>query len=177
MRSPVKFMPTLAVGALLVLAGAATSFADQTGTATPEDTITVSLWDKGPDSATPDDAHPMGFGAKGAMDNMSMAMLGIKVDKSEVPAGLVTFNVTNTSKDMIHEMIVIPEPADGSTPSYDAANYQINEDAAGHMGEVSELDPGKGGTLTLDLKPGKYLIACNIPAHFMNGMWAEITVH
>jgi uncharacterized cupredoxin-like copper-binding protein len=52
----------------------------------------------------------------------------------------------------------------------------VDEDAAGHLGEVSELDPGASGTLTIDLKPGKYVLFCNLPAHFMNGMWTEITV-
>lgn len=136
-------------------------------------TINVSLWDKGPDSATPDDAHPMGLGSGG---DMSMAMLGVKVDEATVAAGKVTFSVTNDSKDIVHEMIVAPEPADGQVLPYLKDQFKVDEDAAGHLGEVSELEPGKKGELTLDLKPGKYILFCNIPAHFMNGMWVEITV-
>ena len=136
-------------------------------------TVNVSLWDKGPDSATPDDAHPMGYGVAG---DMSMAMLGVKVDHATVPAGTVNFQVTNASKDIVHEMILSPLPANGSTLPYVASDYKVNEDAAVHLGEVSELDPGKTGALTVDLSPGKYILFCNIPAHFMNGMWTVITV-
>ena len=35
------------------------------------------------------------------------------------------------------------------------------------LGEVSELDPGKSGTLTLTIKPGKYLLVCNVPGHYV----------
>ena len=152
--------------------GSVAAFAAQTTTTGA--TITVTLWDKGTDSATPDDAHPMGFGTKGA--DMAMAMLGVKTDVATVPAGNVTFNVTNGSKDIVHEMILSPLPADGSGMPYVAADYKVDEDAAGHLGEVSELEVGKTGSLTLDLKPGKYILFCNIPAHFMNGMWTVVTV-
>ena len=44
------------------------------------------------------------------------------------------------------------------------------------LGEVSELDPGKSGTLTLKLDPGTYMLFCNIPGHYMAGMWTTVTV-
>jgi uncharacterized cupredoxin-like copper-binding protein len=50
------------------------------------------------------------------------------------------------------------------------------EEAAGHLGEVAELDPGAGGSLTLTLPPGKYVLACNLPGHFDSGMWTVLTV-
>lgn len=159
-----NFAAVLALGATTALSTAA--FADST--------VNITLWDKGPDSATPDDAHPMGMGAKA---DMAMAMLGVKADVTTVPAGKVTFVVTNGSKDIVHEMIVSPAPADGKLMPYMADMLKVDEDGAGHLGEVSELEPGKGGALTLDLKPGKYVLFCNIPAHFMNGMWTEITVN
>jgi uncharacterized cupredoxin-like copper-binding protein len=104
-------------------------------------------------------------------------MLGVKADVTSVPAGNVTFQVTNSSKDIVHEMILSPAPADGKLMPYMADMAKVDEDGAGHLGEVSELNPGQGGALTLDLKPGKYVLFCNIPSHFMNGMWTEITVN
>lgn len=135
--------------------------------------VQVTLWDKGPDSATPDDAHPMGMGSNG---DMAMAMVGVKTNVATVPAGTVTFEVKNGSKDIVHEMILSPLPADGKPLPYVVADYKVDEDAAKHLGEVSELEPGKSGKLTVDLKPGKYILFCNIPAHYMNGMWTVITV-
>ncbi len=156
----------LAAGLYLALSGM--SFAAQVST------VNVTLWDKGPDSATPNDAMPMGMGSPGA--NMAMAPLGLKLNATSVRAGKVTFAATNASKDIVHEMILSPLPADGKPLPYLAADYKVNEEAAGYLGEVSELDPGKSGALTVDLKPGKYIVYCNIPAHFMNGMWTIVTV-
>nr|WP_281015688.1 sulfocyanin-like copper-binding protein [Mesorhizobium sp. M00.F.Ca.ET.216.01.1.1] len=41
------------------------------------------------------------------------------------------------------------------------------------------MDTGKaiqGAALRLDLKPGTYLLFCNIPGHFTSGMWTIFTV-
>lgn len=135
--------------------------------------VTVTLWDKGPYSATPDDAPPMGYGPNG---DMKMAMLGVKADVYTEPAGTVTFQVTNASKDIVHKMILMPMSADSNPLPYVKNELRVDEDVAGHLGEVSELDPGKSGALTVDLTPGKYILFCTIPAHFMNGMRTVITV-
>ena len=165
------YKPAPTLGATLLAAGLALGLFS--GPSLASDTVVhVSLWDKGPDSATPDEAHPMQMGS-GA--DMSMAMLGVKADVDTVKAGNVTFEVTNSSKDIVHEMILSPVPADGVLP-YLTNDYKVDEDAAFHLGEVSELEPGKSGKLTVDLKPGKYVLFCNIPAHFIGGMWTEITV-
>ena len=137
-------------------------------------TIKVSLWDKGADSAMMDDAH---MAMTGSMKmKMSAAIMGIKLDADSVPAGTVTFDVTNDSKDLIHEMVLSPLTADQEDLPYLADEYKVDEDAAGHLGEVAELEPGKGGALTIDLKPGRYIVYCNIPGHFVGGMWTVLTV-
>ena len=53
---------------------------------------------------------------------------------------------------------------------------RVEEDRVETLGEVSELDPGARGALRLDLKPGNYLLFCNIPGHFRAGMWTVFTV-
>ena len=132
-------------------------------------TINVKLWDKG--DINPDAKLGMGMHA-----DLGHAMMGIDIDKTAVTAGPVTFQVRNSSKETVHEMIVVPvEGADATLPYVDKES-RIDEDSAGHLGEVSELDPGKSGSLTLDLKPGSYAVLCNVPGHFMNGMWKTFLV-
>jgi uncharacterized cupredoxin-like copper-binding protein len=133
--------------------------------------IDVKLWDKGADAEM---MTGMGYGP-GKVDR-AKASMGIKLSRDRAPAGEVTFKVTNGSKEAVHEMIVVPAPAKGKSLPYIDAEQRIDEDAAGHLGEVSELDPGKSGSLTLDLKPGTYLVLCNVPTHFMGGMWQLLTV-
>lgn len=139
--------------------------------------IKIALVDHGANAMDSfDPGKIMGLGTGFKKPKGENAMLDVRADKTEVPAGKVTFEATNMSKSIVHEMIVSPVP-DGSKPlPYDGKMNKVDEDAAGHLGEVSELDPGKTGSLTLTLKPGKYVMFCNIPGHYAMGMWATITV-
>lgn len=132
--------------------------------------VNVSLWDEGGDKMATD----LGFPASGK--DMSKVTMGIALSADTVEAGEITFEVLNSSKEMVHEMIV-SKLQDASTPlPYISNENRVDEDKAGDFGEVSELDPGKTGALRLDLKPGKYLLFCNIPGHFTSGMWTIFTV-
>lgn len=133
--------------------------------------VNVSLWDKG---ASADMATDLGMGM--GTHDMSKATMGVKVSPASVKAGEVTFEVKNNSKDTVHEMIVVPIEDKSKPLPYIAAENRVDEDGAGHLGEVSELDPGKSGALRLKLNPGKYALFCNVPGHFMNGMWTVLTV-
>lgn len=171
----IKAMTTTRRTAMGLIAGLSMLLTSGAGFAA-DTTINVSLWDKGPDSAMMDPAaKPMGMG-KAMMANMPMAMMGITIDKTEVAAGMVTFEVVNDSKDIIHEMIVSPITSTEEVLPYIADENRIDEEKAGHLGEVSELDPGKSGALTVELKPGMYLLYCNIPGHYIGGMWTTLTV-
>lgn len=133
--------------------------------------VNVTLWDKGAETPM---AAGMTYGMMG-MD-MSMAPMGVKAAPATAPAGVVTFHVTNTSKDTIHEMIVMSLADPTKALPYIDADQRVDEDKAGDKGEVSELDPGATGSLTVALKPGKYLLICNVPGHFASGMWTEFEV-
>jgi uncharacterized cupredoxin-like copper-binding protein len=134
--------------------------------------VKASLWDKGGDM---DMSRNMGLGM-GMHGKMHMAVMGIKTDHDSVPAGRVTFEVVNDSKDVIHEMLVAPVANAEVVLPYNANENRVDEEAAKDLGEVSELDPGKSGALQLELKPGTYVLYCNIPGHFMAGMWTTLTV-
>jgi uncharacterized cupredoxin-like copper-binding protein len=86
------------------------------------------------------------------------------------------FNVTNDSKDMVHEMVISPIKDDKTPLPYDKTGNKVDEDAAGHLGEVAELEHGKNGSLTINMKPGRYILYCNIAGHYVLGMWTLITV-
>jgi uncharacterized cupredoxin-like copper-binding protein len=163
----------LLTAGLLVLAGSvAPSSAADVGTAagSPGAIVNVKLTDKG---QHPDMSKNMGLGI-GMKGDMSMAMMAVEPDKFAVPAGMVTFKVTNASADTVHEMLVVPI-ADMQTPlPYNDKENRVDEEAAHDLGEVAELDPGKSGELTIELKPGLYALLCNVPGHYGAGMWKFI---
>jgi len=132
--------------------------------------VKVTLWDKGAEA-------PMSMGlAMGMHGDMSMATMGIDATPNSIKAGEVTFEATNTSKDVIHEMVVAPVVDRNKPLPYNESEAKVDEDAAGHLGEVEELDPGTSGKLTLRLKPGTYILYCNLPYHYVGGMWTYLTV-
>jgi len=133
--------------------------------------VQVSLWDKGANMQM-----PLGIAYAAPGLDVTKATMGIKALPGMVKAGKVTFKVTNDSKDTIHEMIVMYLANPGKPLPYIAAESRVDEDKAGDKGEVSELEPGKSGALTVDLKAGKYLLICNVPGHYGAGMWTEFTV-
>jgi uncharacterized cupredoxin-like copper-binding protein len=47
---------------------------------------------------------------------------------------------------------------------------------AGAVDEAEELEPGKSGRLTVELKPGRYLLVCNIVEHYQLGMSTALRV-
>ena len=108
----------------------------------------------------------------GTMKNMQM-----KMDHASVKAGPVTFQVTNESKSLVHEMLVIPTSLEASALPYDAKKDVFIESKVESLGEVEELQPGTSGQLTLELKAGLYLLACNQPGHLHAGMWTKFTVN
>jgi len=154
----VLFAAALAVSASATLASAATP-------------VMVKLWDKGGNMDMPTD---LAYGTPGL--DKSKSPMAIKVSRTRVPAGDVTFHVKNVSKETIHEMIVVFLTDPGAPLPYIEDQNRVDEEKVIDKGEVSELDPGKSGSLTLNLAPGTYLLICNVPGHYAAGMWTELTV-
>lgn len=132
-------------------------------------TVDVTLWDNPAMTMTLN----MGPGMGG---DPTMAAMGITATPITVTAGDVTFNVTNTSTLMPHEMVVVPIATADTVPPYDATAMEVDEAAAGALGEVPELAPGATGTVTLNLPAGTYMLICNVPGHYAAGMWVVLTV-
>ena len=134
--------------------------------------VKASLWDKG---GMMDMSKSMGMGM-GMHGDMKMAIMGIDIDQKTVPAGRVTFEVMNASKETQHELLVAPIADENAVLPFVENENRIDEEKSGDLGEVSELDPGKSGALTLELKPGNYILYCNVPGHYMAGMWTILKV-
>ena len=134
--------------------------------------VKVTLTDKG---GTMDLSKSMGLGI-GMHADMKAAIMGISINPKSVPVGKVKFNVTNSSNATVHEMLVAPISDETAVMTFIANENKVNEEVSQGLGEVSELDPGKSGSLIVDMKPGKYLLYCNVSGHYMAGMWTVLEV-
>ncbi len=81
-----------------------------------------------------------------------------------VVAGRVTFVVRNVGN-LEHELVVIRTTRKpGSLP---VSGGKASE--RGKVGEVADLAPGRTGRVTLRLRPGKYVLICNVRGHYQAG--------
>ena len=98
------------------------------------------------------------------------------VKPDSVKAGRVTIRATNQSLGLVHEVIIVRPPANGAELPYDDNTGSVIEKWINDVGDVSDLPPGKSGSLTLTLTPGNYLLICNQPNHYQAGMRTQLTV-
>lgn len=97
----------------------------------------------------------------------------IDLDAKTAKAGQVTFKATNKGTTP-HELVVLKSDlAPDKLPVKDA---KADESGAVSIGEIEELASGKSESKTFDLKAGKYVLICNIPAHYEAGMRLAFTV-
>jgi len=113
-----------------------------------------------------------GFG----MGRGMMGMMSIRTNTASVKAGKVTFEVTNLSRNILHEMVVVAVDNPAAPLPYDYNTGQVPETQVKMLGETEEMQPNAEKSLTLDLKPGSYLLICNVPGHYAAGMWTPLTV-
>jgi uncharacterized cupredoxin-like copper-binding protein len=73
-------------------------------------------------------------------------------------------------------MLVIPTNLAVTALPYDPKRDKFIENKVKSLGEVEGLHVGTSGQLTLNLKPGNYLLTCNQPGHLHAGMWSKFTV-
>lgn len=88
-----------------------------------------------------------------------------------VPAGKVTFTVKNDGA-MVHELVVIKTNLDaGKLPTKTG-----EADETGNLGETGDMEAGTTKDVVLTLTPGHYALICNLPGHYVGGMYANFTV-
>jgi uncharacterized cupredoxin-like copper-binding protein len=105
-----------------------------------------------------------------------MGMMSIRADKTSAKAGPVTFDVTNWSRSVIHEMLVVAVDSPDAPLPYDFSKQIIPEDQIKALGETNELQPNASKSIELALAPGTYLLVCNVPGHYAAGMVLAFTV-
>ena len=146
-----RFAALLAVGALVAvpLIGCGGSSNDNSSNAATTGASTAA-------------AAGGGTSASGAGGTVDLSATDYKFNPSDptVKAGQVTFNEKNDGQ-TTHSLEI-----EDVTPGHD---QRLN-------GDNGEVAPGQSGTLTVNLKPGKYEFYCPIPGHKQLGMQGEITV-
>lgn len=96
---------------------------------------------------------------------------------TSVAAGEVTFDVTNSGPEDIHEFVVLKTDLDPAALPV-AADGSVTESGEGMevVDEIEDIPVGETQSLTVSLTAGKYVLLCNIydetenEAHYAKGM-------
>jgi len=90
---------------------------------------------------------------------------------ARIKAGKVTFLVKNDGA-LAHEFVVLRTDA-----HHHALAVKGGEAVeTGLKGEIVKIVPGQKRSLTLSLKPGKYVLLCNLLGHYRAGQFAALRV-
>jgi uncharacterized cupredoxin-like copper-binding protein len=112
----------------------------------------------------------------GMMQGPMMGMMSIRIDRQVIKAQKVELDITNWSRSLVHEVLVVPVDSPDAPLPYDYGAGQVVEDQVHVLADSSELKPNESKMLEVDLSPGSYLLLCNVPGHYASGMVAPLTV-
>ena len=155
------------LGLIAVLALAACS----SGTATP-----------GLGSPAPAGSGPAGSPVAGAIA-VTLQEWAVLPAQDSVAAGDVTFQVSNTGPEDVHEFVVLKTDLDpAALPTDDTGT--VDEAGAGIevVDEIEDIPVGESQELTVPLQAGTYVLLCNIydeteqEAHYTLGLRTSFTV-
>jgi uncharacterized cupredoxin-like copper-binding protein len=117
-----------------------------------------------------------GRGGHWGQGMMGYGMMAVRIDHDSVKAGEVHFDVTNWSRGMIHELLVVKVDNPDSQLPYNYAQAKVAEDQVKVLGDTGDLEPNASAALDVTLTLGTYMLFCNVPGHYAAGMATPLTV-
>lgn len=102
---------------------------------------------------------------------VDMREYSVKSSKVTIAAGTVTILVRNVGS-AAHDFMIIK--SDLPSDKLPQEGGKAKED--GKVYGIGELNPGGRKTEGVELKPGKYILICNVVGHYGLGMHTSVTV-
>jgi hypothetical protein len=119
--------------------------------------------------------------ASGTTVEVTLQEFSVLLDSATAPAGSITFTVTNTGPEDVHEFVIVKTDLDpGDLPVDDEG--AVTEDGEGMevINEIEDIAVDAMQQLTVNLDAGNYVLICNIvedgEVHFAQGMRTAFTV-
>ena len=118
-----------------------------------------------------------GTGAAGAL-TIKMGDFFFDPKDATAQAGSTTISAPNEGQ-VEHELVLFKSDADPAslpTSGNEVDEEALEEEGAEEAGEIEEVAPGQSKEGTFDLTAGKYVMFCNLPSHYEQGMYGSLTV-
>jgi uncharacterized cupredoxin-like copper-binding protein len=106
----------------------------------------------------------------------TLADYSITLDESSAAAGDVTFDVTNDAEQP-HEFVVMStDLGEADLPTDENGDVDETGEGIEVVDEIEDIEAGSSPSLTVNLDAGNYVILCNLPGHYRQGMHTSFTV-
>ena len=100
----------------------------------------------------------------------------VTADPTSEAAGEVTFNVTNDA-DQTHEFVVVQtDLAPDALPTNEDGDVDEEGEGITPIDEIEDIAADSEQSLTVDLDAGSYVLFCNLPTHYSQGMHTAFSV-
>ena len=106
---------------------------------------------------------------------VTLADFSVTPDENSASAGDVTFDVTNDAE-QTHEFVVIKTDLAEDQLPLDDEGVDESADGVEVVDEIEDVGGGSEQSLTVNLDAGSYVLICNLPGHYAQGMHAAFTV-
>jgi uncharacterized cupredoxin-like copper-binding protein len=121
-----------------------------------------------------------GCGGGGNSISATTSDFKIELGSSSAKSGEVTFKVKNNGPS-VHEFVVFKtDLAPDQLPTKQDENgiEIVDEEGQGveAVDEIEDIKVGASEDLKVNLQPGKYVVICNLPAHYKQGMHEGVTI-
>ena len=145
--------------------------------------LAIAACSTGTASPSPGTATPSAAGGAGATVQVKLQEWSVLPESESAAAGSVTFQVTNTGPEDVHEFVILRTDLDpGALPTDESG--AVAEEGAGIevVDEIEDIAVGATAEVTVTLASGSYVLLCNIydeteqEAHFRLGMRTGFTV-
>ena len=145
--------------------------------------LAVAACSTGATSPSPAEASSVAGGGTATTVAVTLQEWSVLAAPDSAPAGSVTFQVTNTGPEDVHEFVVLKTDLDPGALPVDA-NGAVTEEGDGMdvVDEIEDIAVGATQELTVTLEAGTYVLLCNIydesdsEAHYTMGMRTAFTV-
>ena len=105
----------------------------------------------------------------------TLADFSITLDSDSASAGEVTFDVTNDAE-QTHEFVVFQtDLAPDQLPTDENGDVDEAGEGVTLVDEIEDIEGGSSESLTVNLDAGSYVLICNLPGHYQQGMHTSFT--
>jgi uncharacterized cupredoxin-like copper-binding protein len=133
--------------------------------------------DGGTTTTTETETAAAGGGAGATLD-IKMGDFYFSPKNATAKSGSTTIEAPNEGS-VEHELVLFKtnmNPAKLPTEANGDVDEEKMDEVAGEAGEVADVEAGETKSGKFNLTPGKYVMFCNLPGHYAQGMYGTLNV-